>query len=311
MILINKVTPFANETFQKSLMDCLLKNSNIGFITNIIVFYNNTNIVLPKSNKVKLVVKNGYTDYDIIEYCKRIYKDETFIFANPFTIFNNSLIHLEEPVSNTIKLQDSYIFNRNITLNRGESVDSLFLNTTTNSKITTQSTQVWSSELRTPIISNSNLLPKISNRNISRREQYLSKREIRQVPNLDIIIVAVNYNDFLPITLKSIPKEFGITVVTSKDDKDCQEICNNLGVKYIISERLYENGSVFNKGKAINDGIKSIKNPDWILLLDADIYLKSDFLDVISLTNLTTEDLFICKRLIVNDYDTFIKWKNP
>jgi len=309
MILINKVTPFANETFQKNLMDCLVKNADIGFITNIVVFYNNTNIVLPKINKVKLVVKNGYSDYDIIEYCKRIYKDETFIFANPFTVFNNSLIHLEQPVDITIKLENGYIFNRNTVLDRGELIDSLFLNTTTNSKIITQSTQVWSNELRILENSNSRLLPKISTENKRKREQYLSKRDTKYIPNLNVIIVSVNYNDFLPITLRSIPKEFSVTVVTSKDDRECQSICESLNIKYVISERLYENESAFNKGKAINDGIKSIKDPDWILLLDADIYLKDDFLNIISLTNLTPQDLFICKRLIVNDHDTFIKWK--
>jgi len=94
MILINKVTPFANESYQKDLFECIINNSNISFISNIVVFYNNTNIVLPKNNKVKLVIKNGYTDREIIEYCKRVYNDDVFIFSNPFIKFNNSLINL-------------------------------------------------------------------------------------------------------------------------------------------------------------------------------------------------------------------------
>lgn len=45
MILINKVTPFANETFQKDLVECIKHNIDISFITTIIVFYNNSNIM--------------------------------------------------------------------------------------------------------------------------------------------------------------------------------------------------------------------------------------------------------------------------
>ena len=94
MILINKVTPFANEAYQKDLIECLISNSDISFISNIVVFYNNTNIVLPKNNKVKLVIKNGYTDREIIEYCKRIYNDDVFIFSNPFIVLLNFLSFL-------------------------------------------------------------------------------------------------------------------------------------------------------------------------------------------------------------------------
>lgn len=311
MILINKVTPFANETYQKDLMECLLKNADVSFITNIVVFYNNTNIVLPKSNKVKLVVKNGYSDYDIIDYCKRIYKEDIFIFANPFTIFNNTLIHLEKPLNNVIKLNDAYIFSRNTNIKHDELIDNLFIETISNSKIITQTKQIWSKEFKLVVNSDISFKPRISKENQKRINNFLSenKKEYK-VPKIDIIIVSVNYNDFLPITLKSIPNEITVTVVTSKEDKECQLICETIGVNCIISDRLYENGAVFNKGKAINDGIKSIQNPEWILLLDADIYLKDDFINVISSTNLPSQDLIICKRLIIDDYDTFLKWKN-
>ena len=54
-----------------------------------IVFHPNNNIVLPKIGKVKLVIKNEYTEQEIIEYCKRIYNEEIFIFANPFAVVSN------------------------------------------------------------------------------------------------------------------------------------------------------------------------------------------------------------------------------
>ena len=38
MILINKVTPFANDAYQKDLFECLINNSEVSFISDIIVF---------------------------------------------------------------------------------------------------------------------------------------------------------------------------------------------------------------------------------------------------------------------------------
>jgi len=308
MILINKLTPLLNEAFQKDLMECLLKNSDVGFISNIVVFYNNTNIVLPKNNKVNLVVKNGYTDKEIIEYCKRIYNDEVFIFANPFAIFNNSLIHIDKNFKSVIKSEDYYIFNRNYQFNNNQDVNSIFESFETNNKIIVNKKNIWTKEDNTQMVINR---PKISLKNKERISNYLSKKkEDKKIPKIDIIMVSVDYNDILPITLSNIPKEIKVTVVTTEKDTECQKICESFGVNCVISSRIYENGAVFNKGKAINDGIKTIQNPDWILLLDADIYLKDDFLDVVNSTNLTYKDLFISKRLVVDNHDDFLKWKN-
>ena len=299
-----------NEAFQKDLMECLIKNSDVGFISNIVVFYNNTNIVLPKNNKVKLVVKNGYTDKEIIEYCKRIYNDEIFIFANPFAIFNNSLLNVERNLKNVINSEDYYIFNRNLNFtNNNDNISSIFENTEVNNKISVDRKNIWikdsskSKDVKRPLISSKNRV------NI---ERYISKikRDIKELPKIDIVMVSVNYNDILPITLSSIPKDISVTVVTTSDDIECQRICVENNVKFVISDRIYEEGADFNKGKAINDGIKSIVNPEWILLLDADIYLKDDFVDILKSTNLTPQDLFICKRLIVDNNESFERWKN-
>jgi GR25 family glycosyltransferase involved in LPS biosynthesis len=317
MILINKVTPFANEAYQKDLIECLINNSDISFISNIVIFYNNTNIVLPKNNKVKLVIKNGYTDREIIEYCKRIYNDDVFIFSNPFIKFNNSLINLETPVDKTIKIDDGcYIFNKNTELEMGDNIDSILRINTSNNKILIERKNLLIKnedniipEKRQPNISRS-LLEK----NVRRKESYLNKRrkELSNETNikLDIIIVSVNYNDFLSITLKSTTKVSNVTVVTSKNDIICQELCKKFGANCIITERMYEDGAIFNKGKAINEGIKSLKNPEWILLLDADIYLQDDFLEVLEKTNLIHQNLIVCKRLILDSYELFLDFLN-
>jgi hypothetical protein len=316
MILINKVTPFANENYYKDLIECLYHNSEISFIKTIVVFYNNSNIILPNNNKVKLIVKNGYTDYEIIEYCKSIYKNEVFMFSNPFVKFNNTLINLDRPLGKTIKIDnDCYIFNRNTNIKKSGNIESLFEFYESSNKINLDRKQIWSDNLKSSDLfekDSSRSARSINIRNVQKKEQYLKRKAevVKPIsPKIDAIIVSVDYNDFLSITLESTSKLFNVTVVTSPNDKECQELCEKYNVNCVISERIYENGAIFNKGKAINDGIKSLKNPEWILLLDADIYVKSDFSDVLKRTDIRPKNLLICKRLIVEDYDSFIKWK--
>ena len=314
MILINKVTPFANEVFQKDLIECIINNSNISFISQIVIFHNNTNIVLPKNNKVKLVVKNGYTDKEIIEYCKRLYNEEIFIFSNPFVKFNNSLINLEMSVNKVIKIEDDcYIFSKDINLENYENIDSLFSSFISNNKISIERKHIWTKEIKednTFNINKSRQKISVRQQNIRRKELYInSKRNLNELPKIDIIIVSVDYNDFLSLTLESTTKVSNVTVVTSPDDKLCQDLCKKFGANCIITEKMYENGAVFNKGKAINVGINSINNPDWILLLDADIYLPSDFLEILKNTEMPSDSLLVCKRLILDNYDLFLDWK--
>ena len=76
MLLILKITPFDYESSQKNLVECLLKNQDVGFITNIIIFYPNNNIILPKLSKVKIVVKNI----------------SGFLYQNPRLIFHEAFL---------------------------------------------------------------------------------------------------------------------------------------------------------------------------------------------------------------------------
>src|SRR5207253_301479 len=47
----------------------------------------------------------------------------------------------------------------------------------------------------------------------------------------------------------------------------------NCAFRLVVSDRCYENDDAFNKGKMLNDGLKAIDRPDWIIFTDADIYL--------------------------------------
>ena len=119
---------------------------------------------------------------------------------------------------------------------------------------------------------------------------------------LDVIIVSVNYNDFLLVSLEHNEKIFeNITVVTSSSDFLCQNICKKFGVNCVVTDIMYENGAVFNKGKAINEGIKSISNPDYILLLDADILVMEN----IDIDALDEKTLYTSDRYFIPDYKSY------
>ena len=130
--------------------------------------------------------------------------------------------------------------------------------------------------------------------------QTIDKRKI------DVIITSVDYNDFLILSLENNTKYFeNITVVTSNDDIICQNICKSYGVKCITTDAFYEDDFVFNKGKAINIGIESIVNPEFILLLDADIIVTNKF----DLSNLELDTLYTSDRWICYNHFQYEKWK--
>ena len=133
----------------------------------------------------------------------------------------------------------------------------------------------------------------------------LSKLVSNRVKKLDVIIVSVNYNDFLLISLENNSKIFeNITVVTSTSDFICQKICEKFEVKCLVTDIMYEDGDVFNKGKAINEGLKSLSDPDYILLLDADILI----MDHIDINSLEEDILYTSDRCIVADYDSYRRY---
>ena len=144
---------------------------------------------------------------------------------------------------------------------------------------------------------------------IKRSTQSIINATINQTiakKKIDVIITSVDYNDFLILSLENNTKYFeNITVVTSNDDIICQNICKSYGVKCITTDAFYEDDFVFNKGKAINIGIESIVNPEFILLLDADIIVTNKF----DLSNLELDTLYTSDRWICYNHFQYEKWE--
>lgn len=295
MNLLVKITRFYIDAYRKELIECLTHNSNNSYIKSITVYTDmfDHQIKVPKT-KV-LFCKNLPTNTEIAKKCN---KKEISIISNAFIKFNEDLNNIP-----AIDLSKFIFTNKNYIIFSGES------------KISERSSEEPIFEKDSKNI-NLNTDKISTNRNIIEIEKInrpntLIKKSVYSPPpipptkrskKLDVIIISVNYNDYLVLTLKHNIKIFdNITVVTSSDDNKCQEICKRFGVECVVTDVMYENESVFNKGKAINKGISSLKNPDLILLLDADIIVE----EKINLQNLSDEVLYTSERIILLNYTSY------
>ena len=88
------------------------------------------------------------------------------------------------------------------------------------------------------------------------------------------VVVSVNYADRLAQTL---PRNVGLfdefVVVTTSEDVETQSVAKAHGARLVISDRCYDDEHSFNKGRMLNDGLAALKDPDWVILTDADITL--------------------------------------
>jgi hypothetical protein len=124
-------------------------------------------------------------------------------------------------------------------------------------------------------------------------------------------MVCVNYSDFLSITLPINKNYFdNIIVVTTKEDLKTQKMCSSNNVKYVITNRLYENGDKFNKGKAINDGAKALNKKDWVIITDSDIIMNKNLKETLTKTNLDTESIYGTSRYMCPSNEEWSKYLN-
>ena len=117
------------------------------------------------------------------------------------------------------------------------------------------------------------------------------------------ITVCVDYDDYLAISLPHNKKLFEeICVITTDKDTATQKLAQDLGAEVVISDRFYEDGSVFNKGKAINDALNQMSG--WVCHWDADVMLP----DFRKLPELDRDVIYGCPRLMCPDLNAWHKY---
>lgn len=127
---------------------------------------------------------------------------------------------------------------------------------------------------------------------------------------IEACLVCVDYADYLIHTLPRNKDYFDdIVVVTVERDKETQKVCDDNGVRYVLSDRLYEDDAKFNKGKALNDGWNTMSRSDWLCTFDADIILQDNFRELLEQEDLNPEFIHGTSRHKIRYYEDFLQWE--
>lgn len=128
---------------------------------------------------------------------------------------------------------------------------------------------------------------------------------------VEMVMTCVGRSSFLRETLPiNLPKVDNIIVITTPTDYETHRVCAKNKVTCIETDLFYKHGAPFDKGRALNEGLKKLVHNDWVLLADCDIILlpahKTFFRD----KNLDKDFLYGCRRIILENrskYLDFIK----
>lgn len=132
---------------------------------------------------------------------------------------------------------------------------------------------------------------------------------------IEALTIAVNFSDILAHTLPINKNLFDrFIVVTDTKDIKTKELCDFYHVQCIQTDKFYENSSIINKAKGINEGLKHLSKDAWIIHLDADIVLPPKFKSIIQNIEqeLDTKSLYGMDRLMFHSYLEWQKFiENP
>jgi hypothetical protein len=124
------------------------------------------------------------------------------------------------------------------------------------------------------------------------------------------IVVCVEYDDFLEITLPRNSRHFSKTlVVTSPADKKTQAVARKYGCECYTTDAFYRDGAAFNKGLAMEEGFDVLGRDGWICVWDADIVMP----DNIEFTGKDPSCLYSPVRCLLEDPTKFkddMDWKS-
>ena|ERR1700761_3371369 len=130
---------------------------------------------------------------------------------------------------------------------------------------------------------------------------------------LEGVITCVNNADFLAHTLPNNRTLFDkLIVATAPEDKDTQRICRYWNVECYQTDSFRTRWGQFCKGTAINEVLPKLSMKDWVLHLDADIFLPPLTRKAIQDAKLAKDMLYGVDRLEFKSYQDFQRfYGNP
>ena len=110
------------------------------------------------------------------------------------------------------------------------------------------------------------------------------------------LTVCVNFQDYLLRVIDNRDQLDSWLIVTTEEDKETQAVCEDAGLHYTFTRRLYEANAPFNKGKAINDGLDRLSSQGWVVIIDADTLLPRNFRKALESREMNPHTLYGCNR---------------
>jgi hypothetical protein len=126
---------------------------------------------------------------------------------------------------------------------------------------------------------------------------------------LEGIIVCVNYSDFLSHTLPFNKSIFNhLIVVTSPEDEQTKSLCDYYNVECVVTDEFTKNGDPFNKARGINAGLNKLSRKDWVIHLDADMYLPPLTRGILERISLEPKNIYGIDRMMCPNFEEWIKF---
>lgn len=130
---------------------------------------------------------------------------------------------------------------------------------------------------------------------------------------IECVVVCVNYSDFLAHTLPHNKQHFDhMIVVTTPEDKATQDVCTHYNVECLTTREMTSNGDPFNKAKGINVALQYLSKRDWVVHLDADMYLPPLTRGILERINLDKNNIYGIDRMMCPTFEAWIDYiKKP
>lgn len=128
---------------------------------------------------------------------------------------------------------------------------------------------------------------------------------------VEALMTCVGRSSFLGETLPANKEKFSnIIVVTTPSDYETQKVCADNEVTCIQTSIFYKGGATFNKGAALNEGLKHLTHNEWVVFTDCDIVFLNQHRFVFNDPKLNKECLYGTSRIVLEtkkDYTNFVR----
>jgi len=120
-----------------------------------------------------------------------------------------------------------------------------------------------------------------------------------------VLIVSVDFDDLLAITLPRNRRSFGHVLVATSPNSEAatRRVCESANASVFVTDAFYRDGAKFNKGLAIEEGLDVLGRDGWILCLDADVVLPAAWR--IDLSRLDTQCLYGARRRVIERIEEY------